>query len=152
MRKEAVYYRKTDVKKFEDFKDGDIVCEVCNGWGYFYDCFDNRVSQCYHCRGMGKLDWITNVTGAVGISGTTGGAAIGSSGSSFHDMQWGYGTSSGCGRPPPPPKKRVVGRKALKQKSDKVHVRQSPTIKTVPYKAVKKIPLKERFMRVVADK
>jgi hypothetical protein len=67
MRKEAVYYRKTDIKKFEDFKDGDCICEVCNGWGYFYDCFDNKVSQCYHCKGIGKLDWVTNAMGRQNV-------------------------------------------------------------------------------------
>lgn len=109
MRKEAVYYRKTDIKKFEDFKDGDIICEVCNGWGYFYDCFDNKVSPCYHCKGIGKLDWITNVTGFAG-SGTSGFA--GTSGTSG-DM--------GCyGQiiyppPPPPPKKRVVKESLFKE-------------------------------------
>ncbi len=84
MRKEAVYYRKTEIKEFKDFKESDCICEVCNGWGYFYDCFDNKVSQCYHCKGIGKLDWITNVTGVVGISGN-----MGSGGSSC------YGTSGG---------------------------------------------------------
>ena len=81
MNKEAVYYRKTEVKKFKNFKEGDLVCEVCYGWGYFYDCFDNKVSQCYHCRGKGKLDWITNVTGVVNNNwtGSTCGSSFNSS-------------------------------------------------------------------------
>ena len=83
MKKEAVYYRKTEVKKFKDFKDSDCICEVCNGWGYFYDCSDNKVSQCYHCQGKGKLEWITNVTGVVQYGGTTG-VASSSSTSGFH--------------------------------------------------------------------
>lgn len=128
MNKEPVYYRKTEIKEFKDLNEGDCICELCNGWGYFYDCEDNKVSQCYHCRGKGKLDWITNITGVPGRSGTSGTS--------------GYGSPL---PPPQPPNKRIIG-------TNKVTVRQSPTIKTIPYKAVKKIPLKERFMNAVADK
>ena len=148
MNKEAVYYRKTDIKKFKDFKDGDCICEVCNGWGYFYDCEDNRVSSCYHCQGEGKLDWVSNITGVAGMSGTPGFAgsagmngtsAFGSSGSS------GLGNSFIGKNPPPssqppsplkgpgfppPPRKRIIP----------------------PRKVVKKIPWTERIMNAVADK
>ncbi len=152
MNKEPVYYRKTEIKEFEDFKDGDCICELCNGWGYFYDCEDNKVSSCYHCRGEGKLDWITNVTGVTGKSGTTGGASL--SGSSAFV---GSSGTSGVGKisirpssqPPPPPKKRVVGRKTI---FDKVTVQQSPKIKTIPYKENKKVTWKTKFMNAVADK
>lgn len=103
MNKEPVYYRKTEIKEFKDFKEGDYICEVCNGWGYFYDCEDNRVNQCFHCLGKGKLDWVTNVTGAVGMSGTTGM----SSSSAF-----GSGGTSGYGGSYSPPQKKI----SLKQK------------------------------------
>jgi len=144
MNKEAVYYRKTDIKKFEDFKDGDCICEVCNGWGYFYDCEDNKVSRCYHCLGKGKLDWITNATGA-GMSGTNG-----LNSSSAHIV----GGSSGHAKLyiptlPPSSPKSIPGGKSLKQKS-KVNIRQLPKIKTIPYK--EKISWRQKIMNVVADK
>ena len=133
MNKEPVYYRKTDIKKFKDFKDGDCVCEICNGWGYFYDCEDNKVSQCYHCLGAGKLDWITNVTGAVQTSGTCGSSA------------YGFGSSSGYATPPPPPPKRIIGGKS---KYKGIFYKELKK-RVIPQK---KISLKERIMNAVTDK
>jgi hypothetical protein len=148
MNKEPVYYRKTDIKKFEDFKDGDCICELCNGWGYFYDCEDNRVSQCHHCRGVGKLDWITNVTGVSGMSGTPGSSTFpGMSNSSGFVGTSGYGkiSTKPIHLPPsprgpihPPPPKRTIPIARNK--------------KSIPNKAVKKISLKEKIMNAVADK
>jgi len=136
MNKEPVYYRKTEIKDFKDFKDGDYVCEVCNGWGYFYDCEDNKVSQCYHCKGKGKLDWITNVTG-VAKPLTTG---VGSS-------SYGYGGgTSGHAKIPPPPPKRISGGKSLKYKAI---FHETLKKETIPQK---KISLRQKIMNVVADK
>ncbi len=140
MNKEAVYYRKTDIKKFKDFKDGDCICEVCNGWGYFYDCEDNRVSSCYHCKGVGKLDWVSNITGVAGMSGTTGSAGMNGT-SAFGS---GYG-SSFIGKNPPPPSQPPSPLKGP-------GFPPPPQKRIIPRKVVKKIPWKERIMNVVADK
>ena len=141
MNKEAVYYRKTDIKKFEDFKDGDCVCEVCNGWGYFYDCEDNKVSQCYHCKGIGKLDWVSNVTGAMKMSDNSTSAAYSANG---------HNETSGIARPttipPPPTSRRNLGLPPFPPSK-----RQIPSTKnnSIPHK---KISWKERIMNMVADK
>lgn len=44
-------------------KEGDMICEYCNGWGTIYDSILNSVIQCEQCKGDGVLDWIENVRG-----------------------------------------------------------------------------------------
>lgn len=154
MRKEAVYYRKTEIKEFKDFKEGDCICEVCNGWGYFYDCYDNRVSQCYHCLGIGKLDWIANVTGVTNIAnnGMASSSSYGSSGTSGVGSRPGSSGASGFGSrpsqlPPPPTSGRNLGLPPPPK-------RQIPAArsKIIPQKVTKKISWKQKFMNAVADK
>ena len=144
-----LFRSKTDIKKFEDFKDGDCICEVCNGWGYFYDCEDNRVSSCYHCKGVGKLDWVSNITGVAGISGTTGSSGpngiLGMNGTSAFGSRRSLGLGSsfiGKNPPPPsqPPRPRGPG------------FPPPPRKRIIPRKVVKKIPWTERIMNAVADK
>jgi hypothetical protein len=54
--------KKSEIKEM-DLKEGECVCQCCNGWGEQYDAERDYIIRCTHCWGDGKLDWVENVTG-----------------------------------------------------------------------------------------
>lgn len=46
-------------------EEGYVICKFCNGWGALYSIDlekNNYVCTCEYCEGVGKIDWIKNIT------------------------------------------------------------------------------------------
>lgn len=86
-------WKKSEKKKM-DLKEGEDVCQCCNGWGMLYDTNRDYILQCKHCQGDGKLDWIENVTGKkYNDEGFLSGSSGRFSTSGFGASTSGYSTS-----------------------------------------------------------
>jgi len=48
--------------KEEDLEEGELLCDVCKGYGYTYDTTWGRM-VCKKCQGIAKLDWVERIVG-----------------------------------------------------------------------------------------
>ena len=59
------YGFRIDPLKEEELEEGEVLCDVCKGYGYITDeAWGRRV--CKKCQGMAKLDWIEKIVGKKG--------------------------------------------------------------------------------------
>jgi hypothetical protein len=89
------YGFRIDPLKEEELEEGEVLCDVCKGYGYITDeAWGRRV--CKKCQGMAKLDWIEKIVGKKepdysGYSGCTSYSSGWSGSSGGPSGYWGLG-------------------------------------------------------------
>ncbi len=56
------YGFRIDPLKEEELEDGEVLCDVCKGYGYTNETYWGRMI-CRKCQGLAKLDWIERIVG-----------------------------------------------------------------------------------------